>query len=175
MNCKCDTEELGELTDMCLQKESRKVARARVSRRLASDSRGSELLEFAFVLPILVMILLGVVWVGRMISVYQALGRAAHDGAAAYLASTCASCGNAQVDPTTAIQNALTAASLDPSQETGPTFQANTTIDPSDPANYQVSGVTVSVGYTVQLNIPFTPLNGVTVPLTATVTMRQEY
>ena len=163
------------MADMCLQKEIAAPARRGFLRRLGSDTRGTELFEFALVLPILMMILIGIVWVGRAISVYQALGRAARDGAQVYLASTCATCGNGTVDPTTAIQNALTAASLDPNQATISVPRNNQVIDGNDPANYQVNGVTITVQYPVQLNIPFTPWYGNSITLTSTVTMRQEY
>jgi Flp pilus assembly protein TadG len=129
------------------------------------------------VLPVLMMILIGIVWVGRAMSVYQALGRAARDGAQVYLAATCATCGN---NPnagaaTTAINAALTAASLDPTQASIVGPNNGILIDPNDPANYQSNGVTVQITYNIQLNIPFTSLNGVTLPITTTVTMRQEY
>jgi Flp pilus assembly protein TadG len=167
------------LKDMCLQKEIRRGAFGRLRLRLRSDARGTELLEFALVLPILVMILIGIVWVGRLISVYQALGRAARDGAQVYLASTCASCGDtqpSQASATAAITAAMTAASLDPTQmPQPPQFTQNQPIDPNDPSNYQVNGVTVKVQYPVQLNVPFTPLGATTWTVTSTVTMRQEY
>ena len=137
---------------MCLQKEISTRVHASLPRRLASDARGAELLEFALVLPVLVSLLLGAVWIGRAVSVYQALGRAAREGARVYLASTCAkSCGNGQTDPTTTIDNALTAASLDYTQASV-SFNNNQTLDPGDPANYQVAGVT-AVSYT-HLTLP---------------------
>ena len=145
-------------------------------RRLASDARGSELLEFALVLPVLVMLLLGAVWIGRAVSVYQALGRAAREGARVALARTCATCGNATNlgAANTAVNDALAAASLD-------TGDATISIDqilpfnPSDPVNYQVNGVKVVVGYPIELDIPFTPWNGTIIQLSSTVTMRQEF
>jgi Flp pilus assembly protein TadG len=162
------------LKHMCLQKEISTGVHASLLRRLASDARGTELLEFALVLPVLVMLLLGAVWIGRAVSVYQALGRAAREGARVALASTCATCGNGQTDPTTTIDNALTAASLDYTQASV-VFNNNQALDPGDPANYQVAGVTVSITYPVQLNIPFTPWNGAAINLSSTVTMRQEF
>jgi Flp pilus assembly protein TadG len=135
------------------------------------------LFEFALVLPVLTMVLIGIVWVGRLISVYQALGRAARDGAQVYLASTCATCGNTPDSGAAqdAITAALTAASLDPTQATIVGPQNGISLDPNDPANYQASAVTVTVTYPVQLNIPFTPWDGASLNVTSTVTMRQEY
>jgi Flp pilus assembly protein TadG len=163
------------LKHMCLQKEISTRAHASLPRRLASDARGTELLEFALVLPVLVMLLLGAVWIGRAVSVYQALGRAAREGARVALASTCATCGNATNfgAANTAVNDSLTAASLD-------TGDATITIDqiplnPSDPVNYRVNGVKVVVGYPIELDIPFTPQNFTSITLTSTVTMRQEF
>lgn len=163
---------------MCLQKEITMRVHASVTRRLASDARGTELLEFALVLPILVMLLLGAVWIGRAVSVYQALGRAAREGARVALAPTSASSGNASNygAASTAVTDALSAASLDTSMMRGPTITPILVLNPNDPANYQFSGVTVTVGYPVQLYIPFTPWNSSTpIIMSSTVTMRQEF
>jgi len=170
-------EELGKLKHMCLQKEISTRVHASLPRRLTSDARGTELLEFAMVLPILVSLLLGAVWIGRAVSVYEALGRAAREGARVALASTCATCGNASNfgAANTAVSDALTAASLDTSIMVPPTITPIPVLNPNDPANFQVSGVTVTVAYPVQLNIPFTPQNLTTITLSSTVTMRQEF
>lgn len=159
---------------MCLQKEISTRARTGLLRFLAREARGTELFEFALVLPILMMLLIGTVWIGRAVSVYQALGRAAREGARVYLATTCATCGNTQNDPTTTIDNVLTAASLDFTQASV-VFNNNQPLDSGDPANYRVQGVTVSVTYPVQLNIPFTPQNATTINVTSVVSMRQEF
>jgi Flp pilus assembly protein TadG len=161
----------------CLQKEISTHPRPGLLRCLRADIRGQELVEFAFVFPILFALLIGIFWLGRMVSVYEAIERAAREGARAALMSTCASCGDANnyAAATTAVNNALTAASLDPTlaTPTGPT--PVTPINPGDPVNYQVNGVSMQVVYPVQLNIPFTNLNGVTINLSSTVTMRQEF
>jgi Flp pilus assembly protein TadG len=162
---------------MCLQKEIATRVHSSLPRRLASEASGAELLEFALVLPVLVMLLLGAVWIGRAVSVYQALGRAAREGARVALATTCATCGNATNfgAASTAVSDALTAASLDTSIMVPPTITPIPVLNPNDPANFQVSGVTVTVAYPVLLNIPFTPWNGATINLSSTVTMRQEF
>jgi len=127
------------------------------------------------VLPILVMLLIGMLWMGRAVSVYQAIWRAAREGARVALASTCATCGNATNfgAANTAVNAALTAASLDTSSAVISINQIP--LDPGDPANYRANGVEVVVTYPVQLNIPFTPENATTITLTSTVTMRQEF
>jgi Flp pilus assembly protein TadG len=166
------------LSHKCLQKEIGKRVRPGSLRFFASDVRGSELFEFAMVLPVLAMLLIGAVWIGRAMMVYQALGRAARDGARAALATTCASCGNARTsnsDVTTIVTKDLKAASLDTSSLTPPTVKRNQVLDPGVPAKYQDSGVTVTVTYPVKLYIPFTPWNGTKITLSSTVSMRQEF
>ena len=161
----------------CLQKETFTRMRTVLRRRFARDTRGQELMEFALVLPALMMLLMGIFYLGRAISVYEALGRAAREGARAVLATSCATCGNV-VDYSTeqpAIYSVLQAASLDPSLANFTDPPNITTLNSGDPTNYQVNGVTVTVSYPLQLNIPFTSLNGTTITLSQTVTMRQEF
>jgi Flp pilus assembly protein TadG len=168
--------ERGFLMPKCLQKEIASGARGTLLRRLVSDKRGQELVEFALIFPILIMLLMGIFWMGRMISVYQALGFAAREGARVALAPTCASCGdtNNYAAAQAAVNNALTAAALKP----GPamvSFPNATPMNSGDPANYQVTEVTITVQYPVQITIPFTSLNGTTIWLSSTATMRQEF
>jgi len=162
----------------CLQKEtSTRVCRV-FSGRLASDVRGQELVEFAFILPALFMLLLGIFYFGRAISVYQAIGRAAREGDRAALATSCATCGNTPVSTAAVravVDNALAAASLDPTlaRVFGPTI---TVLNPSDPANYQVNQVSITVRYPVRFPIPFTGrLSRRRFFLTSVVSMRQEF
>jgi Flp pilus assembly protein TadG len=166
-----------KLMEKCLQKETFARVRKTMRQRLASDTRGQELVEFAFILPILLMLFMGIVYLGRAISVYQALGKAARDGARAALETSCATCGNTPntAAATAAIDGALQAASLDPTMALVSGPNPLTPLNPSDPVNYQVNGVTVQVQYPVQLNIPFTTLNGTIFYVGQTVTMRQEF
>jgi len=148
-------------------------------RRSATDERGVTLVEFALVLPILTTLLIGTIWIGRAVSVYQALERAAREGARVAVAPACASCGgatatDAAVDST--VNNALAAASLDTSNPgLEITIARNQRLNSNDPANYQASGVQVTVSYPVQLNIPFTSQRAKTINLSSTVSMRQEF
>jgi Flp pilus assembly protein TadG len=167
----------------CLQKEITARARPTLLRRLRRETRGAELVEFAAVIWILMGLLILVFWCGRAYSVYQAVERAAREGARVYLASTCATCGNAQNDPTATINQVLSAASLDPTQALPPpTFTPNQVLVASNPPNStQVSGVTVVVHYPLQLNMPLlswmsaTPSMIPTIMISSTVSMSQEY
>jgi hypothetical protein len=75
---------------------------------------------------------------------------------------------------TTVVNNALTSASLDYTIAQV-SIQNSVPLDNSDPTNFQVNGVTVAITYPIQLNIPFTSLNGTPFSMTQTVTMRQEF
>jgi Flp pilus assembly protein TadG len=141
--------------------------------------RGVALVEFALVLPVLMTILLGTFWIGRAVSVYQALERAAREGARVAIAPTCALCGSNQAKDSVirdTVKDSLEAASLNSSNPNlSITITPNQALDSSDPVNYRASGVQVTVSYPVQLNIPFTTQSATTVTLSSTVSMRQEF
>ncbi len=94
-----------------------------VSRRLARPSHGSEIAEFAIVLPLLFLLLIGIYWVGQAFRIYGAMTNAARDGARAAVNPACTTC--AGVDPTqnawTVIQNDLQAAHINPNALQQPT------------------------------------------------------
>src|SRR5262245_45199031 len=97
-------------------------------RRLA-DEAGAEIVEDAIILPLLLTLLIGIVWIGRAYNIYQTITRAAREGARYAVLPSCASCGNRYVDtyatlntclanPTNVFTNfvspALSASALDP-------------------------------------------------------------
>jgi Flp pilus assembly protein TadG len=88
-------------------------------RRLAVEDRGAEIAEAAAVLPVMFTILIGIFWFGQAFSIYGTITRAAQEGARAAVAPLCTTCSGSN-DPSTnafnAIQNAMTAAHLDPTQ-----------------------------------------------------------
>lgn len=147
-------------------------------RTRSSRTRGVALVEFALVVPVLMTILIGTFWIGRAVSVYQALERAAREGARVGIAPTCALCGGGSANDSaidTAVNGALNAASVDTSN---PGLQIviarNQQLDANDPANYRSSAVRVTVSYPVQLKIPFTSQSATTINLSSSVSMRQE-
>lgn len=159
-----------------LQKETRERA-AFVLRLLASETAGQELAEAALIVPIVLMLLIGTIWMGRAFNIYQTVCRAAREGAEAAVAPSCATCGDAR--PSTAqvrtvVDNVLASASIDATNATI-TVKRNQPVNPSSPAYYQVSGVQVTVSYPVQLTIPFTTLNATTVTVSTTAEMLQEF
>src|SRR5438094_10464750 len=76
----------------------RGVARFFLPTAVAGE-KGAELVESAFVLPILLMLLLGIIWMGRGYMIYETITRAAREGARYEVLPSCASCGNATLDP----------------------------------------------------------------------------
>jgi Flp pilus assembly protein TadG len=63
--------------------------------RLASrDDAGQEIVEAAFVLPILFLILLAIFWFGRAFNINSTLDRAAREGVTTASRPSCATCGN---------------------------------------------------------------------------------
>jgi TadE-like protein len=90
-------------------------------RVVASDTSGQEILESAFVLPLIFMFVIGIIWFGVAFFIYGTLTQGARAGAEAAVAPVCTTCAappanfvatNAQ----TAVYNALAAGHLSKSQ-----------------------------------------------------------
>ncbi|MGO9271829.1 MAG: TadE family protein [Terriglobia bacterium] len=162
-----------------------------------TGERGAEIVEFAFVAPLLITLVLGIFWVGRAYNTYQTITHAAREGARYAAAPTCATCAGATLqscgtgmgipagrnafpgqsggssDPVRAVVNcALAADSLDPSLIRDFTDSTSTPLN-SDPAPNQELGVVVSFDYPVSFPIPFVKISPI--KLTTQVQMRQEY
>lgn len=56
---------------------------------------GVEVLEMAFILPLLLTLLIGIFWGARAYNIYETITRAAREGARVAVVPTCATCGNA--------------------------------------------------------------------------------
>jgi Flp pilus assembly protein TadG len=82
----------------------RKSAGRAAWRCFARDTRGSEIAEFAMIVPLLFMILIGIFWFGQAFRIYGTLTQASRAGARAAVAPVCATCG-----ATTPTQNAVAA------------------------------------------------------------------
>ena len=154
-------------------------------RRLAADTRGSEIAEAAAVLPLMFMVLLGIFWFGQAYTIYGAITRAAQEGARAGAASICATCGTDTLpqhfaNATNATQTALLASKLDPTKARVPsappafTVCAGGLVSCNVTNNYCVQapvhmtkaagntgacGISVSLQYPFQFWLPFTSLN----------------
>ena len=149
---------------------------------LAIADWGAELFEFALVVPLFFMLLLGIVWLGRAYNVYETITRAAREGARyAVLPSSVASgdtyadapsgsCATGTSAFTNYVEPVLVADSLDPSKVTNYCQKADwleTTVP-------QQCGVFVSFSYPVTLAIPFTTLNAATINISTQAQMRME-
>jgi TadE-like protein len=150
--------------------------------RIAAGDSGAELFEFAIVAPILLMLLIGIVWVGRAYNVYSTITRAAREGARYAVLPNSVAMGNAFADIPTAscstntnsynnyILPALRADNLDP-KNIKSYCQKAAWLGTTYP---QQCGVVVSFSYQVQLAIPFTPLNATTINIPTQAQMRFE-
>jgi len=149
---------------------------------------GAELVEFAFVVPLLVMLLLGLFWMGRAYNVYETITRAAREGARYGVLPSCATCGDRMVDTYATVNTclgttsnvftgyvapALRASSMNPSLVQN-YCQAAVVLDPNTDINVQQCGVSISFNYPVPMAIPFTSLNATTINIPTQVQMRME-
>ena len=147
------------------------------SLRFRLKERGAELVETAFVLPLLLTLLIGVFWAARAYNIYETITRAAREGARVAVAPTCATCGNTYPASTavqTAVNNVLTSAGMNTSgggvtvniqqhQQLG--------LDPNNPV---AAWTIVSVTYPYQFTLPFTSLNMTTINISTQVQMLEE-
>jgi Flp pilus assembly protein TadG len=149
-----------------------------------TPTTGAELVEMAFVLPILLSLMLGIVWMGRAYNIYETMTRAAREGARVAAASSCATCGNTAAavgNVENAVMNSLSASNIDTTKVTIPTCGGNLSSKVCYLRNFQMNntgdvpielGVVVSLSYQVTFPIPFVTIAPITV--TARVQMRQE-
>ncbi|HXH50260.1 MAG TPA: TadE family protein [Terriglobia bacterium] len=150
-------------------------------RKCGQDS-GAELFEFAIVAPLLLILLIGILWVGRAYNIYATITRAAREGARYAVLPSSMALGGTEADPPTAacssntntfnghIVPALQADNLDPSKVLG-YCQKAAWLENTYP---QQCGVIISFSYPVQLQIPFTPLNATTINIKTQAQMRLE-
>lgn len=138
--------------------------------------------EFAIVAPILLMLLIGIFWVGRAYNIYETITRAAREGARyAVLPSSVAS-GNTEADTpnsacstdTNAYNNyivpALRADNLDPSNVKS-YCQKSEWLENTYPKQ---CGISITFQYQVEMTIPFTSVNATTIKIPASAQMRLE-
>jgi len=143
-----------------------------------AEERGAELMEFAVLAPLLVMLLMGMIWFGRAYNTTQTLTRAAREGARFAVLPCCASC----CDPSSPyppdsqvraiIDASLVASALDPSQVQGYSMQR---AQPLNPGSTMVdNGVVISFTYPFRFILPFTPIHLTTITIPVRVQMREE-
>jgi len=129
-------------------------------RRLRKDEHGQALVEMALVLPLLLLLIFGVIEMGRIGYAYITVSNAARAG------GRVATIGATDSEINSSVQNAAT--SLDPAS-----LMIN--ITPTQALRLSGEGVTVEVSYPVQLVIPLIS-NVIPNPVvvSASITMRLE-
>jgi Flp pilus assembly protein TadG len=145
---------------------------------------GSQLVEMALILPMLLSLLLGVVWIGRAYNIYETMTRGAREGARVAAANSCASCGNSAATVASvenAVMDSLTASNIDTTKVLVPACTGSLSSKVCYLRNYQLNntgdvpielGVVVSLSYQIRFPIPFVTMAPITV--TARAQMRQE-
>ena len=91
------------------------------------NTRGAEIAETAMILPLLFVMVMAIFWFGQAFRYYGTITHAAREGARAAVAPACATCAvtgsaqqNAANNAVKAVNTALSAAKLDPSQALAP-------------------------------------------------------
>lgn len=150
--------------------------------------RGAELVEMAFVLPLLLTLLIGMFWAGRAYNIYETITRAAREGARVAAVPRCATCtalgnwGSCTLNAdsygfpdSTSVQcvinYSLGGANL--SCSSCVTLQQHQALG-LDPNNSNAWWTVVKITYPYQFVLPFTSFNGSTINITTTVQMLEE-
>lgn len=134
---------------------------------------GTEVLEVALSVPIVLVIILGLYSLGRAWDVYQTMVRAAREGVRQAVTTNCATCGNTSYSASTVqsdfVYPMLQAAGIDTSGIQNYT-QGYTWLDSAD----TVCGAYISFQYPYKLQIPYMPGSIASVTLKTDVQMRLE-
>lgn len=131
----------------------------RIARFVKRDD-GAAMVELALLLPLVLLVLFGITEFGRGLSVYMCLNHATREGA------RLGALGASDADILQAIR--ASAPSLDPAQ-------IRVTISPGENSRSTGSIVRVQVDYPFMVLVPvISNATGVTIPLSATLSMRVE-
>lgn len=147
--------------------------RRRGARGCSRGEGGTEVLEVALSIPIMMLIILGLFSLGRVWDVYQTMTRAAREGVRQAVTTNCATCGNTTYSSSQVqsdfVYPALQAAGINTADVQDYT-QGYTWLDSSD----SVCGAYVSFQYPYQLHIPYMPGSIASITLKTDVQMRLE-
>ena len=152
-------------------------ARSRGLRSLLGAESGSVLVESAFTISLLLLLLIGIFWIARGYNVYSTMSRAAREGARFAVTPSCAMCGNAYPsdDQVRAVINAsLQASALNPTLVTPNPISVQRNVDLNPGSPHIEKGVVISFNYPYQIFLPFTSVGLSNYTLTAQVQMREE-
>jgi Flp pilus assembly protein TadG len=173
-------------------------------KKLAGEASGSQVAEFAVVLPIVVMLLFSILWFARAFNIYSTITYAAREGASLAVVgktASCATCGGTTptaADVQSKVAQVLQASHIDSNQiqAYAPTPAPNAGVCPGGMTTTNSGGVTLyrnaqlnlgssgppSCGVIVSFqypftfsNMPFVSINKQTVYLKADAQMQGEY
>jgi hypothetical protein len=135
---------------MSLGRKKRPLHRGRASRWVAAEERGAELVEFAVVLPTLLMLLIGIIWPGRAFNICETIiwYGAAPNCALCAIKNTLPDC-TSQVKPV--VDAAVKAAGLAANEKNFSCQNGVTLVPGADPPE---TGVVISFGIPVRLVQP---------------------
>ncbi len=172
---------------------TRATQRGLCGSRTPRRMRGSQIGEFAIVLPLVFFLLYGIFWFGRAFETYETLTRAAREAARMATAPTCATCGNTFYSNaalrSSAVDPILRAASLDPADLTDANFVVthnvlmNPATSPLGTTN-PVGDIGTAVAISYPLKLPFYAFNccpvqvtrmNLGIIITTQVQMREEH
>jgi Flp pilus assembly protein TadG len=138
--------------------------------------RGADIVEAAFVLPIVLTLVFALYSFGHAWSLYETMTRAAREGVHEAVTTNCAMCGDTSTSATD-VQNdivfpALQAGGIDTTSSvlTSSYHQGVAVLDQAN----NVCGVYITFSYPDNLTIPFLPWRLTTLTLTTRVQMRYE-
>ncbi len=143
--------------------------------------RGADVVEAAFVLPILLTLVFALYSFGRGWDIYRTMTRAAREGVHEAVTTSCAMCGNSYTPATGtgSIQSdivfpALQAAGIDTSNSVLTSSYHQGVAVLAQDGSMPVCGVYVTFSYPYNVTIPFLPWTLGTITLTTKVQMRYE-
>ena len=160
---------------MCHHLDTRAQPHPLSCRKRLAEEKGAELVEAAFVIPMLLMLLIGMVWIAQAYNVYQTMTRATREGARFAVVPSCASCGNAfptETEVRTVIDAALSVASLKPDLVSNFSMQRNVVLNPTTIP--QETGVVISYDYPFTFFMPFTSVHLTSISIPISIQMREE-
>lgn len=141
------------------------------------EERGAEIVEMAFVMPLLLTLLLGVFWAARAYNIYETITRAAREGARSAVTPTCSTCGGTWPSSTTiqtTVKNALAASGMATSGggiNVSVLQHQQLSLDANNPS---ALWTVVTVTYPFQFVLPFTSVSATTVTMSTKAEMVEE-
>jgi Flp pilus assembly protein TadG len=153
--------------------------------RLWAEERAAEVVEMAFVLPLLLTLMIGIFWAARAYNIYETITRAAREGARVAVAPTCFGCGSNGAFLTASsgcsATDAIDLAVINSMAASGMPCKTGVTVSVSqhqalgdDTAGSSTQWTVVTVKYPFQFVLPFTSVSMTTLNISTTAQMVEE-